>query len=311
MNVMLLSAGEGTRLRPFTLERPKPRIPFLTVPLAFYSLSLFDEIEIENLAVNTYHLPDQIRQIFKLIPPEWKSLHFFNETNGLLDSGGGIHNAQKILNQGSEHSFFVANADEIILPHKIGIIKEMIRFHEWHQGLATLMTIDHPEVGHKFGGAWTLPNSTKVQCFSKTSPKFDHINDLSSSPSQKPQGHHYVGVLLLNKRIFSYFKEGEFKETIVKENILYDTLTKAIQNKESVHCFKTEAHWFETGNPEDFMSATSFCLSHLEQKSKIHWLEYLKQTIRIYSQNELFLEKNWEKLDQLKRVITSIKKGDL
>jgi NDP-sugar pyrophosphorylase family protein len=64
MNVMLLAAGEGTRLRPYTLEKPKPCIPFLSVPLAFYSLSLLSEINVHNLVTNVFHLPDQVQNLF-------------------------------------------------------------------------------------------------------------------------------------------------------------------------------------------------------------------------------------------------------
>ncbi len=300
MNLMMLAAGEGTRLRPFTLEKPKPRIPFFSVPLGFYTLSLFDEIEIDRLVVNTYHLPDQIRQMFQLISPEWKSIQFLLEEDGLLGSGGGIHNAKKYLL--GKNNFFVANADEVIFPHRYGMISEMIRFHEWHGGIATLLAIDHPEVGHKFGGAWTLENSSKVICFSKKNP-----GELA------PRGHHFTGVMLLNDKVFKYFKQN-----IEVENILYETLTEAIKHNEEVHVFKAQAEWFETGNPEDFMKATEYCLDQLlkpenysTSKSAQYWLEYLKQTIRVFSKNEVLLERGWPRLDEFKSAIIKIKKGEI
>lgn len=300
MKLMMLAAGEGTRLRPFTLEKPKPRIPFFSVPLGFYTLSLFDEIEIDHLVVNTFHLPEQIRQLFQLIPPDWKKLSFTQETEGLLGSGGGIHNAKQLLL--GQKSFFVANADEVIFPHKYGVINEMIRFHEWHGGIATLMTIDHPEVGHKFGGAWTQNQSTEVVCFSKTAP-----GEIA------PRGHHFTGVMLLNEKVFKYFKQN-----VEVENILYETLTEAIKYKEQVHVFKTEAEWFETGNPQDFMKATEYCLDQLLKPENFstatdpqYWLEYLKQTIRVYSKNEILIEKEWPRLEEFKSTIIKIKKGEI
>jgi mannose-1-phosphate guanylyltransferase len=296
MNLMLLAAGEGTRLRPFTLEKPKPRIPFFSVPLVFYSLSLFDEIEIDQLVVNTYHLPDHIRQVFQLIPEEWRQLHLLHEESGLLGSGGGIHNAKKFLMK--DENFFVCNADEVILPHKYGLIQEMQQFHDWHGGIATLLTIDHPEVGHKFGGAWTREDSTAVKCFSKTKP--ENCDFL---------GHHFIGVMLLNKKVFKYFNQN-----VVPENILYETLTEAIKHNEEVHVFKTKAEWFETGNEKDFLAATEHCLNQLlsaNSNEAPYWQEFLKQTIRVYSKNELFIEKNWSRVEELKTTILKVKKGAL
>ncbi len=294
MNVMILAAGEGTRLRPYTEQAPKPSIPFLTVPLAFYSLSLLDQIKIDNLVVNTYHLPRQIENLFTQVPPQWKELQYSAEQGSLLGSGGGIHNAQRYL-QG-KGNFFVLNGDEIILPHEFGVLEEMQVFHKWHKGIATLLTIPHPEVGKKFGGAW-LKDGTKIQMFSKTSPG-----------EKAPRGLHFTGVLLLADRVFQYFKDQ-----IEVENILYDTLTKAMAAGEEVHAFETKAEWFETGNPADFMSATETCLDSLIANSKNHpyWQDYLMQTIRLYSKNQYMLEKDWSRFAELQSSILKIKKGTL
>ena len=64
INGILLSAGLGTRLRPYTYDTPKPAIPFLSIPLAVYPLTLLAEFEIQNLVVNTHHLPEKIENLF-------------------------------------------------------------------------------------------------------------------------------------------------------------------------------------------------------------------------------------------------------
>ena len=59
MNVMMLTAGEGTRLRPHTQFWPKPAISFLNVPLFLYPLQFLDSIRIEKVVLNTFHLPER------------------------------------------------------------------------------------------------------------------------------------------------------------------------------------------------------------------------------------------------------------
>ncbi len=292
MNVMMLAAGEGTRLRPYTLEKPKPAIPFFSVPLACYSLSLLDTLKIDKLVVNTYHLPQNIELLFKKITPQWKSLHFSPEVGQLLGSGGGIHNAKKFLQGGGD--FFVVNADEVILPHEVKILNDMMAFHKRHKGIATLMTMDHPEVGEKFGGAW-LNEGTQVQCFSKKAPG-----------PHAPRGQHFVGVMILSDKIFSYFKPQ-----IVEENILYETLTAAMAAGEDVHAFQVQAEWFETGNPVDFMKATEACLNALqnERSQRPFWHEHLRQTVCLYSQDQYMIENDWERLPELKELVRKIKEG--
>lgn len=60
---VLLAAGEGTRLRPLTLLRPKPLCPVGTVPLvdlALQRLTSVIAVSPETTAVNAHHLHDQI-----------------------------------------------------------------------------------------------------------------------------------------------------------------------------------------------------------------------------------------------------------
>ena len=76
MNLMLLAAGEGTRLRPYTLIKPKPAIPLAGIPLAGHSLSFTDHLDIQNLVVNTFHLPSEIHKLFKNLPTRSKHLYF-------------------------------------------------------------------------------------------------------------------------------------------------------------------------------------------------------------------------------------------
>lgn len=275
MNVMILAAGEGTRLRPFTLELPKPAIPFLGAPLASYSLGLLDGIQIDNLVVNTHHLPDKVEKLFLDLKPECKRLAFTHEPE-LLGSGGGIHNAKKHLD--GRGDFIIMNGDEVILPHNMKMMDEMISFHRWHKGLATLLTMKHPEVGTKFGGAWLSAGSSKINCFSKTNPG-----------GTSTEGRHFLGVMVLSDRVFKYFKPQ-----VEVENILYETLTQGIFQGEEVHSFEVQTEWFETGNPVDFMSATETCLNSLNstpENSRQYWQEYLLQQVRLNSQQRAFIEK--------------------
>jgi mannose-1-phosphate guanylyltransferase len=273
MRVMFLAAGEGRRLQPYTLSKPKPAIPFLTAPLVSFSLALLEKINIRQIVVNTHHLPQQVENLFHWSKLPTKNLVFSPEHEQLLDSGGGIHKARPYLY--GEDSFLVINADEIILPHGFGLLQEMIQFHNWHKGIATLLTMDHPGVGTQFGGAWTDEGSNEVKMFSKTVPQ-------SSLPLK---GHHYIGVMLLHPRVFDFFKPQ-----VEVENILYHTLTKAIEAGEKVRVFNAQCEWFETGNPKSFLEAASSCIEALEKTPDANWVQSLAQTLRVYGEGQLLIE---------------------
>lgn len=245
MNVMLLAAGEGTRLRPYTLTLPKPAIPFLNIPLAAHSLSFIHDISVDKLVVNTYHLPEKIHQLFEGLNHGAKKLIFSDEKGEILGSGGGLGKARKAFQGGGD--FIMMNADEIILPEQSAIMTKAVDQHKKKKNIATLLVKDHPGVGTQFGGVW-VDKSNRVLGFGK--------NPLPGSV----RAWHFIGVQILSEEVFDFIPlQGA-------SNILYDALTQAIEQGFHVEAFPFECQWFETGNPVDFLEATSQCLEILAGK---------------------------------------------
>ena len=269
MKAMILAAGEGVRLRPYTLQLPKPAIPFLGVPLIDYGLNLLGELGPLDLVINHHHLSDEITKLAQRPQMKNRKVDLSDERSVLLGSGGGIHHAKAFLQ--NEENFVVVNGDEVILPHQTGQIKNAYENHVQSGRLATLLVMDHPEVGKKFGGAW-CDDSGEVQAFSKT-------------PVGTLKGLHYIGVIFLSKRIFSYFKNQ-----IQEENLLYETLTLAMAKGEQVQAFRLQTEWFETGNAADFLVAASTCIDAI-QNDVLPWAKNLKQFLQTQTRQASLIEK--------------------
>jgi mannose-1-phosphate guanylyltransferase len=60
MQAMILAAGLGTRLRPLSLNLPKPLFPVLNLPLLERTLLQLQSIGCDRLAVNCFHLADAV-----------------------------------------------------------------------------------------------------------------------------------------------------------------------------------------------------------------------------------------------------------
>ena len=60
MNALVLAAGEGTRLRPLTLDRPKPMLPLAGRPLLEHTIALLVRYGIRDIAINLHYRPDVI-----------------------------------------------------------------------------------------------------------------------------------------------------------------------------------------------------------------------------------------------------------
>lgn len=262
MNVMLLSAGEGTRLRPYTNILPKPAMPFLTVPLAAHALSFLQAIEINKLVVNTYHLPEKIHELFHRLPHQAKELHFSDEQGEILGSGGGLGKARSYFTGAGD--FIMMNADEVILPKDSEALKMALLSHKQTKALATLLVMNHPGVGTQFGGVWTSAYG-RIEGFGR------------NAFCNATKAWHFVGVQILSERIFDYIP------TAGASNILYDAVTKGISKGEFAQVFPIDCSWFETGNPTDFLVASQTCIRHLTAKEDSYQKDFLQKTLQAFS----------------------------
>lgn len=277
MNVMMLTAGEGTRLRPHTTFMPKPAISFLNVPLYAYSLFFLNELPVKKVVMNTFHLPSKLKSTVRSFKHNYPI--YFSDEDTLLGSGGGIGHAKAYFQ--AEGDFILMNGDEVIIPKSNDQIKQAVQHHKTSGAIATLLVIEHPEVGTKFGGAW-VDASNRVLGFGK--------EKITSSV----KGFHYIGVTIFSEKIFNYIKPGE-------SNILYDALTDAIKDGNTANVFPFPCTWFETGNEVDFKTATHKCMDMLVSKTPES--KYLMNVIRWRSPNTEFVQMN-------NRVILADKKLD-
>jgi NDP-sugar pyrophosphorylase family protein len=64
---MILCAGLGTRLRPFTEKTPKPLIPFFGVPTVQYSVEQLKNYGVTNIVYNVHAHADLMESKMKEI----------------------------------------------------------------------------------------------------------------------------------------------------------------------------------------------------------------------------------------------------
>lgn len=61
MKALILAAGEGTRLRPLTLDRPKPMLPIGGHPILAHLIAYLTGHGIHEIAINLHYRPEVIR----------------------------------------------------------------------------------------------------------------------------------------------------------------------------------------------------------------------------------------------------------
>ena len=107
---MVLAAGLGTRMRPLTNDIPKALIPVAGRTLIDRVLDKLVEAGITRAVVNVHHFADQVEAHVK--GRRDLDVLISDERAGLLDSGGGIQHARRLLGDGP---IMLANTDSLWL----------------------------------------------------------------------------------------------------------------------------------------------------------------------------------------------------
>jgi len=105
---MLLAAGRGERMRPLTDQVPKPLLTVRGKPLIVYHLEKLSRLGVQRVVINLAWLGGQIRAALGN-GATWKlQIHYSDEGEQALETGGGIFQA---LPQLGQQPFLVVNAD--------------------------------------------------------------------------------------------------------------------------------------------------------------------------------------------------------
>ena len=104
----ILAAGLGTRLRPLTLETPKPMLPLWGEPMLARTLAMLARWGVEQVLVNLHHAPGPIVRYLagQPFPPLRISAVFEPE---ILGTGGALRNARWFVDE----PFWLLNADVV------------------------------------------------------------------------------------------------------------------------------------------------------------------------------------------------------
>ncbi|HZJ80635.1 MAG TPA: nucleotidyltransferase family protein [Dysgonamonadaceae bacterium] len=110
MKAMILAAGLGTRLKPFTNNTPKALVPILDTPVIEHVILKLKDQGFNEIIINVHHFADQIIEFIKSKNYFDIRIEFSDEREKLLDTGGAIKKASWFFD---EKPVLVHNADII------------------------------------------------------------------------------------------------------------------------------------------------------------------------------------------------------
>jgi mannose-1-phosphate guanylyltransferase len=126
---VILAGGQGTRLRPLTLARPKPIVPLVNAPFLAYQLDLLRRHGIEDVVLSCSYMVEDVRRTMADGARYGVRLRYAVETEP-LGTAGGVLNAIDLVGG----RVVVLNGD-VLTDADLGA---MLRFHADRGAAATI-----------------------------------------------------------------------------------------------------------------------------------------------------------------------------
>lgn len=106
---MLLAAGLGTRLRPYTDSMPKALVPVAGRPLLHHVIARLKKAGFQRIVVNIHHFGQQIIDDLAANHYFGLDIRISDERDLLLDTGGALKHAAPLFDP--EYPVFIHNVD--------------------------------------------------------------------------------------------------------------------------------------------------------------------------------------------------------
>lgn len=148
---MILAAGKGTRLRPLTLETPKPLVEAGGQPLIIWHIKALKAAGITDITINASWLADKLMDTLGDGAQFGVQLHWSLEADEPLETAGGIFKALQTGKLKNE-PFILVNSDVWTTFD----FSQLITYELGADQRAHLLLIDNPE--HNDGGDFAVNN---------------------------------------------------------------------------------------------------------------------------------------------------------
>ena len=200
---LILCAGYGKRLKPLTLEEPKPLLKINEITLLENCINLIKFLGLKKVIINTFYLKEKIENFIKLKKFDL-DIQIIDDGEKILDTGGGILN---MINSSNESDFLTFNPDTIWNKNYVEAINNMKKFYFSKEIKNVLLLVNkNLSFDKKLKGDFNL-----LENVIKKNPQNDLI---------------YTGCQIINKSLFKPFSVDNFPiskiwNVLIKKNELY------------------------------------------------------------------------------------------
>ena len=227
---MILAAGKGTRLRPLTLDTPKPLVEVGGQPLIVWHIKALKAAGITDITINTSWLADKLMDTLGDGSQYGVKLHWSVEGDEPLETAGGIFQA---LQTGKlrDEPFILVNSD-------VWTTYDFAKLQDYELSAdqrAHLLLIDNPE--HNNGGDFAINNGIA-----------------SEHPINGADKYTFAGISVISPRLVDGLVSGQpaALAPLLKQAMLKFQITAEVISD----------NWIDVGTPERLTQVNEFIESN-------------------------------------------------
>lgn len=230
---MILAAGLGTRLKPWTDHHPKALAIVNGKSLLQRNVEYLQHHGIKDVIINVHHFADQVIRAIEHNNGWGSNLSISDEQAEVLETGGGLKKAAPYF-KGSKN-FILMNVDVLTdLP-----LTSMIDYHLRNKPLATLAT--------------TSRKTSRYFLFNETNQlsgwtNVEKVETKISRPAAHYEKRAFSGIHIINSHMLSLIhQQGKFSMVDVY---------LALSSTENILSFDhSQSHFIDVGKPESIAKA--------------------------------------------------------
>jgi len=229
MKAIILVGGEGTRLRPLTINRLKSTVPMAGRPFLEYQFALLRRHGVREITLSICHKPELIRKVFGNGKQYGVKLNYAVEIKP-LGTGGAIKNAERFV--AGREPVAVLNGDELT----DWDFSKMAAVHRKHKAIVTI------------GLTWVEdPSAYGLVLFNAGG----QVSRFVEKPSLDEAKSHWInsGLYIFDPAAFAYIPEG------VNYSAERELFPDLLNSGQRVWSFTSRNYWKDIGTPAKYHQA--------------------------------------------------------
>ena len=223
MKAMVLAAGLGTRLKPITLELPKPMVPVLDRPVMAHIVGMLERQGFDDLIANLHYYPDTIRDYFG----DRISYRFEEE---LLGTAGGVRNVKDFF---GDDPVVIVSGDALTDTD----LNKLVERHDSSGGIATL-TVKKVDDTREYGVVIHDADG-RIQGFQEKPDPAEALSELGN-----------CGIYCFSPEIFDYFPDTPFVDWA------NDVFPALLENDVPFYVHEIDDYWNDVGSLAELRQGT-------------------------------------------------------